>query len=155
MPKPEAAAFAAVFALDGLAPERAAMFEDDPRNLAVPHGLGMRTVLVGPAAAHPHVHHQTEDLGGLPRASPDQPGVERIEIDVLVAGGGVAGLTAAAAFAAAGFRVALRRSGAAGHLGRGGGLGPAEHGLPAAGGDAPASGPGSGSGWRRRRRRSG
>ena len=49
VPKPEAAAFAAVFALDGLAPGRAAMFEDDPRNLAVPHGLGMRTVLVGPA----------------------------------------------------------------------------------------------------------
>ena len=47
VPKPEAAAFATVFALDGLAPERAAMFEDDPRNLAVPHGLGMRTVLVG------------------------------------------------------------------------------------------------------------
>ncbi len=65
VPKPEAAAFAAVFALDGLAPDRAAMFEDDPRNLAVPHGLGMRTVLVGPAATHPHVHHQTEDLAGF------------------------------------------------------------------------------------------
>lgn len=65
VPKPQAAAFAAVFALDGLAPDRAAMFEDDPRNLAVPHGLGMRTVLVGPAATHPHVHHQTEDLAGF------------------------------------------------------------------------------------------
>jgi putative hydrolase of the HAD superfamily len=62
VPKPEAAAFATVFALDGLSPTRAAMFEDDHRNLAVPHGLGMRTVLVGPAATHPHVHHQTEDL---------------------------------------------------------------------------------------------
>ena len=105
MPKPEAAAFAAVFALDGLAPARAAMFEDDHRNLAVPHGLGMRTVLVGPAAAHPHVHHQTEDLRRLPRAA----GLTRMRhgsrADVLVAGGGVAGLTAAAAFAAAGFRV--------------------------------------------------
>jgi putative hydrolase of the HAD superfamily len=65
VPKPEAAAFAAVFALDGLAPGRAAMFEDDPRNLAEPHRLGMRTVLVGPPAVHPHVQHQTEDLAGF------------------------------------------------------------------------------------------
>ncbi|MFO1141101.1 MAG: pyrimidine 5'-nucleotidase [Amaricoccus sp.] len=65
VPKPEAAAFGTVFALDRLVPARAAMFEDDHRNLTVPHGLGMRTVLVGPAAAHPHVHHQTEDLAGF------------------------------------------------------------------------------------------
>ena len=65
VPKPEAAAFATVFGRDGLRPERAAMFEDDPRNLAVPHGLGVRTVLVGPAAEHPHVHHQTEDLAAF------------------------------------------------------------------------------------------
>ena len=65
VPKPEAAAFAAVFALDGLAPARAAMFEDDHRNLRVPHSLGMRTVLVGPAAEHPHVHHITDDLAGF------------------------------------------------------------------------------------------
>lgn len=62
VPKPQAPAFAAIFALDGLEPTRAAMFEDDPRNLAVPYGLGMRTVLVGPADPQPHVHHQTEDL---------------------------------------------------------------------------------------------
>ena len=65
LPKPEAAAFAAIFAIDGLSPERGAMFEDDPRNLVVPHGLGMRTVLVGPAAEHRHVHHATEDLAGF------------------------------------------------------------------------------------------
>jgi putative hydrolase of the HAD superfamily len=62
LPKPEAAAFAAVFALDGLDAVRAAMFEDDHRNLEVPHRLGMRTVLVGPPAVHPHVQHQTDDL---------------------------------------------------------------------------------------------
>lgn len=64
VPKPQPSAFATVFALAGLVPERAAMFEDDPRNLAVPHALGMRTVLVGPALAEvgSHVHHQTEDL---------------------------------------------------------------------------------------------
>jgi putative hydrolase of the HAD superfamily len=65
VPKPVAAAFAAVFALDGVEPRRAAMFEDDPRNLVVPHGLGMRTVLVGPAEPAPHVDHQTDDLAAF------------------------------------------------------------------------------------------
>ena len=69
VPKPQPAAFATVFATAGFAPERAAMFEDDVRNLAVPHGLGMRTVLVGPAETPPgtaaHVDHQTEDLAGF------------------------------------------------------------------------------------------
>jgi putative hydrolase of the HAD superfamily len=41
------------------------MFEDDPRNLAVPHGLGMRTVLVGPGEMAAHVEHQTDDLTGF------------------------------------------------------------------------------------------
>ncbi len=61
-PKPRAEAFARVFAAEGLTASRAAMFEDDPRNLEVPHRLGMRTVLVGSAAAVPHVHHVTADL---------------------------------------------------------------------------------------------
>ena len=65
-PKPDAAAFETVFALDGLSPPRAAMFEDDPRNLAVPHVLGMRTVLVGPRTdTQDHIHHQTGDLAGF------------------------------------------------------------------------------------------
>ncbi len=62
VPKPQAAAFAAIFALDGLDGRRAAMFEDDPRNLEVPHALGMRTVLVGDAEDAPHVHYRTDDL---------------------------------------------------------------------------------------------
>lgn len=62
-PKPEARAFAAVFARDGLEPTRAAMFEDDPRNLAAPHAMGLRTVHVAPAPAPaPHIHHHTDDL---------------------------------------------------------------------------------------------
>lgn len=62
-PKPVAAAFEAVFAQDGVQPGQGAMFEDDPRNLAVPHALGMRTVLVGPLGTEaPHIHHQTDDL---------------------------------------------------------------------------------------------
>ena len=63
LPKPEQAAFEAVFALGALDPREGAMFEDDPRNLVVPHALGMRTVLVGPGApAHDHVHHHADDL---------------------------------------------------------------------------------------------
>ncbi|MBN2905735.1 MAG: pyrimidine 5'-nucleotidase [Rhodobacteraceae bacterium] len=65
-PKPERAAFQAVFDRDGLAPETAAMFEDDPRNLAAPHAMGMRTVHVAPAPhAAAHIHHHTDDLAGF------------------------------------------------------------------------------------------
>ncbi len=64
LPKPEQAAFEAIFALDGLAPAEGAMFEDDPRNLLVPHLMGMRTVLVGTEAleAGEHIHHHAADL---------------------------------------------------------------------------------------------
>jgi putative hydrolase of the HAD superfamily len=62
-PKPTPLAFQRVFARDGLDPGRAAMFEDDPRNLKVPHALGMRTVLVAPEnQAHDFIHHHTDDL---------------------------------------------------------------------------------------------
>ena len=65
-PKPERAAFDAVFALAEVAPELAAMFEDDPRNLHAPHALGMRTVHVAPEAAPAaHIHHHTSDLPGF------------------------------------------------------------------------------------------
>ncbi|WP_103257041.1 pyrimidine 5'-nucleotidase [Tabrizicola aquatica] len=65
-PKPDARAFATVFGRDGLDPARAAMFEDDPRNLAVPHDLGMRTVHVAPAPEPaPHIQHHTDDLAGF------------------------------------------------------------------------------------------
>ena len=63
LPKPEQAAFEAIFALDGLAPEQGAMFEDDLRNLTAPHAMGMRTVHVAPhATGHDHIHHHTHDL---------------------------------------------------------------------------------------------
>ena len=62
-PKPDRAAFDQVFASDGLRPPTAAMFEDDPRNLAVPFELGMRTVHVAPEPeAQDHIHHHTDDL---------------------------------------------------------------------------------------------
>ncbi len=68
-PKPRREAFDTVFAIDGLDPKRAAMFEDDARNLAVPHGLGMRTVHVAPSPLPDgeagHIHHHTDDLTGF------------------------------------------------------------------------------------------
>lgn len=70
-PKPAPEAFAAVIAAAAIDPARAAFFEDDPRNLAVPHQLGMRTILVGPGRHGPdamtgpvpeHVDHHVHDL---------------------------------------------------------------------------------------------
>ena len=66
LPKPERAAFEAVFRADGLNPARAAMFEDDPRNLAAPHALGMRTIHVAPKPHKAlHIHHHTDDLAAF------------------------------------------------------------------------------------------
>ncbi|KPA20090.1 haloacid dehalogenase-like hydrolase [Shimia sp. SK013] len=63
LPKPERAAFETVFDKANVEPTRAAMFEDDLRNLKVPHQMGMRTVHVAPADTKAdHVHHHTEDL---------------------------------------------------------------------------------------------
>lgn len=62
-PKPQRAAYQAVFAADGLAPATAAMFEDDPRNLAVPHDMGMRCVHIAPKPVKArHIHHHHPDL---------------------------------------------------------------------------------------------
>ncbi len=61
-PKPSSEAYDAIIARDKFAPKRAAMFEDDHRNLKVPHEIGMRTVLVGPETKGQHIHHQTTDL---------------------------------------------------------------------------------------------
>lgn len=66
LPKPERAAFEVIFAADGLNPAQAAMFEDDARNLAAPHAMGMRTVHVAPKPLKSrHIHHHTDDLAGF------------------------------------------------------------------------------------------
>lgn len=65
-PKPERAAFERVFAQAGIDPAAGAMFEDDSRNLAAPHEMGMRTVHVAPAPEPArHIHHYTDDLCGF------------------------------------------------------------------------------------------
>ncbi|MFC5066606.1 pyrimidine 5'-nucleotidase [Flaviflagellibacter deserti] len=79
IPKPEWQAYDRFVAHLGVDPSRSAMFEDLARNLAVPHALGMTTVLVVPRdgdveerAMHaedseqgPHVDHVTDDLAGF------------------------------------------------------------------------------------------
>ena len=76
VPKPEAPAFHTIFGLDGTDPATAAMFEDDPRNLAVPHALGMQCVLVGSAKPEAHIHHQTTELADfLERVTPSPTAV--------------------------------------------------------------------------------
>jgi putative hydrolase of the HAD superfamily len=75
-PKPAPQTYQKFLTLHGVNPERSAMFEDLARNLAVPHTLGMTTVLVVPEHTRevfregwelegrdaPHVDHVTDDL---------------------------------------------------------------------------------------------
>lgn len=81
-PKPSALTYDRFLARHGVLPARAAMFEDLARNLAVPHDLGMTTVLVVPEGTRevfredwelegrgePHVDHVTDDLAGFLQA---------------------------------------------------------------------------------------
>jgi putative hydrolase of the HAD superfamily len=78
-PKPSRQTYERFLTAHGVDPERSAMFEDLARNLAVPHALGMTTVLVVPERTRevfregwelegrdaPHVDHVTDDLVGF------------------------------------------------------------------------------------------
>jgi putative hydrolase of the HAD superfamily len=78
-PKPLPQVYDRFLKKHGVAPARAAMFEDLARNLEVPHALGMTTVLVVPPATRevvregwelagrdaPHVDHVTDDIAGF------------------------------------------------------------------------------------------
>ncbi len=80
-PKPLPQTYERFLELHGVEPTRAAMFEDLARNLAVPHALGMTTVLVVPDGTREvlreswelegrnaaHVDHITDDLAGFLR----------------------------------------------------------------------------------------
>lgn len=79
LPKPNKESYQRFIARTGVAPASAAMFEDLSRNLLVPHGLGMRTVLVVPDGTAevfqesweleggnaPHVDYVTDALTGF------------------------------------------------------------------------------------------
>ncbi len=80
IPKPERGPYEKFISDHKVDPGKSAMFEDIARNLAVPHDLGMTTVLVhddanedsakintisGDAHGAPHVHHTTDDLAGF------------------------------------------------------------------------------------------
>jgi putative hydrolase of the HAD superfamily len=74
VPKPDPAAYHAVVRHAGITPASAAMFEDIPRNLVVPHELGMTTVWLNgqsdwsrqgpefPVASSNHIDHEIADL---------------------------------------------------------------------------------------------
>lgn len=78
-PKPTEEAYLRFLRAHGVAPERAAMFEDLARNLEVPHRLGMTTVLVVPPEESietrnswefegreaSYIDHMTHDLAGF------------------------------------------------------------------------------------------
>jgi putative hydrolase of the HAD superfamily len=78
-PKPQPQTYDRFLKAHGVDPASAAMFEDLARNLAVPHALGMTTVLVMPRGTRevfreswelegpgePHVDHVTDDLAGF------------------------------------------------------------------------------------------
>lgn len=85
VPKPHKAAYDGFFALHGIDPTSAVMFDDLEKNLVVPHEVGMTTVQVVASedfaheqveawelgrAAGPHVHHITDDLVRFLRALP-------------------------------------------------------------------------------------
>ena len=85
VPKPHRAAYEGFFALYGIDPTRAVMFDDLEKNLVVPHDMGMATVQVVAApdyrheqveaweldrALGPHVHHVTDDLARFLRERP-------------------------------------------------------------------------------------
>ncbi len=78
-PKPAAITYERFLARHDVDPAKAAMFEDLARNLAVPHAMGMTTVLVVPSPGNtikreawelqgrddPHIDHVTDDLTGF------------------------------------------------------------------------------------------
>jgi len=73
-PKPDAIAYDRVVAASGLAPDRAAMFDDIPHNLTAARALGMATVWLdtgtdfshgGPLPVTDHITHTTDHLASF------------------------------------------------------------------------------------------
>ncbi|MET1413686.1 pyrimidine 5'-nucleotidase [Roseibium sp. HPY-6] len=82
IPKPNRETYDKFIDITGISPARAAMFEDLPKNLKVPHQLGMRSTLIIPKGSrqvfqeswdlegdpYPHVDFVTEELTGFLKA---------------------------------------------------------------------------------------
>ena len=82
VPKPNKVTYERFLAHTGVAPARAAMFEDLAKNLSVPHALGMCTTLILPTGTrdvfqetwdmegepYPHVDFVTDELTGFLKA---------------------------------------------------------------------------------------
>lgn len=65
-PKPARLAFETIYAAGAVIAGQAAIFEDDARNLAAPHAMGLRTVHVAPRPEPAEfIHHHTADLPGF------------------------------------------------------------------------------------------
>ena len=65
-PKPEKEAYELIFSKDELDPLKSAMFEDESRNLKVPHLLGMTTIFVSPDFKNEHfIDFHTQNLSGF------------------------------------------------------------------------------------------
>jgi putative hydrolase of the HAD superfamily len=69
-PKPDPATYRAVLARLGAEPGRAILLDDLARNLAPARDLGMRTVLVGPAAPAPVADFSIRTIRDLPAILP-------------------------------------------------------------------------------------
>ena len=62
VPKPEEGAYQQIIKLADVNPLSAVMFEDEPKNLEVPHKMGMQTVLITDEEIEDSRHHITNNL---------------------------------------------------------------------------------------------
>ena len=62
VPKPEEGAYKQIIKLADVNPLSAVMFEDEPKNLEVPHKMGMQTVLITDEEIVESRHHITNNL---------------------------------------------------------------------------------------------
>ena len=62
VPKPEEGAYKQIIKLADINPLSAVMFEDEPKNLEVPHKMGMQTVLITDEEIEDSRHHITNNL---------------------------------------------------------------------------------------------
>ena len=62
IPKPEKNAYLKIIELSNIIPKYSAMFEDEYKNLEVPHQLGMRTIYISDKNNTEKRHYVTENL---------------------------------------------------------------------------------------------